>query len=227
MNNLANNPINYRPAMWLALAAALSALAAGVSFFFDPSHSAAPGSATYWRILAENHWGRTAFVASFALAGLFSMGTLPSLRQLLQVQPGGWLDWLSQLGWLGFAVNAISYVRLLGGESRRAAAYVAHEPATQQAIASFSLVLDTQGWLTFGAVGIFIIAFNLAAWTRRAWPRWLVGWGVLLGAIYVCACLALAMGRSDWVAPLVGVGAIGLGPIWWLGIAWQFNRQSA
>ncbi|WP_326538954.1 DUF4386 family protein [Pseudorhodoferax sp.] len=206
------------------MASALCAMGAGIAFFFDPSHTATPGSDAYWRVLAQGSGARTAFLACFAGSSLCAMGVVRALRHLLRVPPAGWLDWLAQLGVLGLAVNAISYVRLLGGESRRAAAYIQGDAATQQAIASFSLVLDPQGWLTFGAVGLFLVCTNAVALRSRAWPRVLGALGIAFGTAYCFALLSFVVGRADWVPLAVGAGAIGLGPLWWGGIAWVLWR---
>lgn len=210
----------------LAVATAVAALLAGLFFFFDPTHALATGSDAYWHALAEGHWGRTAFVAAFACTALFALGAVRPIVERVDVSRSAALHRIACLAYLGYAVSAISYLRLLGGESRRAAAYVAGDASTQAAIASFSLVLDPQGWLSFGAVGLFIASVNVAALASRAWPRGLalLGFGVALA--YGCALIGLVIGNARWVALAAGVGAIGLGPLWWLGVAIVLWRSS-
>lgn len=210
----------------LALACALAYLLAGVFFFFDPSHSTTPGSADYWQALAQGHWGRSAFLAAFACSGLFALGVIQPLTQLLKMKSGSVLHWASCLAYVGYAVNTVSYVRLFAAEPLRAQAYLTGDAATQQAIASFSLVLDPDGWLSFGAVGFFIAVCNIAAIQRRAW-FWPLAWlGIAVALAYWTALAGLIIDHSRLVALAAGIGAIGLGPIWWSGIAVVLWRRS-
>jgi hypothetical protein len=203
-------------APFFCLATAISALLAGVSFFFDPSHSAATGSDAYWKILAEGSWGRTAFIAAFAAASLLSLGAISAINEKLMVVKSSFIDWLSQIAWLGFAVHAVSYIRLLGGEEKRAQAYITSEPATQQAIASFSLVLDTFGLLTYGGVGLYLLVINIRAWLQQDWNRWVALIGSAFGLAYITACAALIAKNQSLVSLSVAVGGIGFGPLWWI-----------
>ena len=212
-----------RAAAFLAFACGLAYAAAGVSFFFDPSNAAPAGSAEYWRVLSTQAPARQAFLLSFALAATFALGLVQPLRQTAALDSAAG-RWLATLAMLGYAVSAVSYFRLLGAEARRAAAYSAGDAAVQQAIASFSLVLDPQGWLGFAATGAFIVVVNGALWRQRIWPRWHCGLGVAVGLAYLTAWLGLLTGQGTLVKIAAAVGAIVLGPLWWFAAGWRWAR---
>ena len=202
---------------------ALSYISAGIFFFLDPSHSATPGTETYWHILANAGFERNGFLLSFALTGIFALGAIEPVRALLRRTQAGALHWAINLGYLGFAVTALSYFRVLAGESTRAAAYFGGDESTRAAIASFSIALDTQGWLMFGAVGIFFLVVNLAALRAKSWPLWVSVLGVFIALLNGLGLVGLLTGNMKLVGVVAGVGGIVLGPVWWIAIGLLFR----
>lgn len=201
-----------------ALLCAAAYVATGIFFFFDPSRAEEPGTPAYWEVLADGAIGRKLFVAAFALTGIFALGAIAAIGRRLQADPHGIVFIAVAFGALGYAVNVVSYLRVLAGESTRAAAFADGEPATQRAIESFSLVLDTDGWLTFGAVGAFFVAANLAAHRHGCWPRWLAVIGVISGVASWVAMSGLLFGNDVLLSVAAGIGGVVLAPIWWGGV---------
>jgi hypothetical protein len=221
-------PTPQRTLALLALCAAASHAAAGVFFFFDPTRHQPAGSDAYWQLLATQPWGRLAFLGAFAFTGVFALGLIEPLRR--SAHDGSALGrWLATLAMLGQAVNAIGYFRLLAGEGRRAAAYATGDAATQAAIRSFSLVLDPQGWLTFGAVGAFVLWASVAAWRGGGWPKPAALLGSAVALAYVAAWLGLLLNVPALIEAAAGAGAVVLAPIWWVLLArfWWRGRPSA
>ncbi len=200
----------------------LSYVVAGISFFLDSSHSTTPGSEEYWNILAESEIARQTFLIAFALTGIFALGAIKSIQEFLGSIKSSLLHWAFSLGYLGYAVTAVNYFRILGGESRRAVAYSIGNEATRDAIASFSIAIDTQGWLMFGAVGIFLAIVNGFAWKLRSWPRWISGLGMVIAVLNGVAWFGLLTNQGLLVNFAAGVGGIVLGPVWWGGIGVVF-----
>lgn len=198
----------------------LSYVVVGAAFFLDPSQSATTGSDEYWAILADQSVARQVFLLGFAMTGLFAIGAIGSVRALLVPGRAGLVQWAFALGYLGYAVTAVSYFRILSGESLRAKAFSSGAEATQEAIASFSIGLDPQGWLMFGATGVFFATVNGVAWRRSVWPRWLAGIGMVIAGLSLLAWFGLVAGESGLVNIAVGVGGIVLGPVWWTGLGW-------
>lgn len=213
----------------MAVACGLAYLATGALFFFDPTRVKEAGSSAYWELLAEAPSGRTAFVAAFACTGLFALGVIKPIGLLLSGRADGVVHWAMVLAYVGYGVNTISYVRLLGGESRRAAAFAEGDPAVQETVRSFSLVLDPDGWLTFGAVGLFLAIVNLVAMVDRRWPRLLAVVGLASAVASWTALAGFVLDNDDLLSVAAGVGGVLLAPIWWFGIGrllWRGPRRS-
>ncbi|MGI9596333.1 MAG: hypothetical protein ACR2QK_09245 [Acidimicrobiales bacterium] len=202
----------------LPLLVAGSYVVVGAAFFADPSQSATTGSDEYWGILADESPARRVFLLGFAMTGLFAIGAIGSIRALIRPRPSGFVQWGFWLGYLGYAVTAVSYFRILSGEALRARAFSDGDQATQEAIASFSIGLDPQGWLMFGATGVFLAVVNAVAVSRSAWPRWLAAIGGAIAVLSLVAWFGLVTDRSQLVNIAVGAGGIVLGPIWWAGL---------
>ncbi len=212
-----------------ALLPALVALAyvvVGIAFFADPSQAETTGTDEYWLILADESFGRQVFLFCFAMVGLLALGAVGTLRALLGPGRSGWLQWVFALGYLGYAVTAVSYFRILSGEALRARAFGDGADATRDAIASFSIGLDPQGWLMFGATGVFLGAVNGVAWRRLILPRALAALGLVIGGLSLLAWFGLVTERSSLVNIAVGVGGIVLGPVWWGWLALHVRRLS-
>jgi hypothetical protein len=215
----------YKNLTWIALCCAAAHAATGVFFFLDPTRNLIAGSDTYWQMLAQQPWGRQAFLASFAFVGVFAMGLVHPVR--VSVDGASWTGrWLANLALLGHAVSAVSYFRLLGGEARRAVAYSQGDAAVQAAIRSFSLVLDPAGWLTFGAVGTFLLWAGFCAWGSRCWPRWVAALGMAVALGYLCAWLGLLLDLPWLVKLSAGLGATILAPVWWTAMSGVWRKQS-
>jgi hypothetical protein len=205
----------------LAFCCAASHAAAGALFFLDPTRHLEAGSDAYWQLLAQQPWGRQAFVCAFAFTGVFALGLVQPVRQM--ADDTSWFGrWLANLALLGHAVSAVSYFRLLAGEGRRALAYAQGDAATQAAIRSFTLVLDPQGWLVFGAVGAFVLWANLAALRQASWHRGVALLGCAMALAYGAAWAGLLFGIPGLITIAAGAGAVVLAPLWWLamGLHW-------
>lgn len=212
----------------LAVGCALAYLGTGVFFLLDPSSAHPAGSEAYWQALAADPVERRGFLACFGAAGLLAIGVIPSIGRLVRARTGDPALWGCLLGLLGYAVTAVTYFRLLGGEARRAAAVAVGEAATRDAILSFSLSLDTQGWVVFGCVGLFLALVNGAGLARRRLPRPVGLLGMVAAVLYGTAFAGLLLGDERLVKLAAGVGGVGVGPVWWLAIAvllWRRRRR--
>lgn len=215
-----------RFAAWLAVGCAVAYFGAGLFFLIDPSSAYPAGSDGYWQALAARPPARLGFLASFGTAALLAIGVIPILGRMVRARTGDPAQWGCLLGLLGYAVTAITYFRLLGGEGMRAAAVSAGGPATRDAILSFSLSLDTQGWLIFGCVGLFLAMVNGAGLVRGRLPRPVGILGLIAAALYGTAFAGLLFGDLRLVQIAAGAGGIGVGPVWWLCIAWLIRRSA-
>lgn len=203
----------------LAAATALAYLGTGIFFLVDPSSAHPAGSDAYWRALAEQPVERSGFLACFGIAALCAVGVIPALGRMVRARSGCPAQWGCLLGLLGYAVTAITYFRLLGGEGRRAAAVAAGSKEVRDAILSFSISLDTQGWMIFGCVGLFLALVNGAGLVRGLLPRVVGLLGLVAAGLYFLAFAGLLSGDQTLVKIAAGAGGVGVGPLWWLSVA--------
>ncbi len=189
----------------------------GIFYIVDPTSAYAPGTNEYWQALAEAPIARAAFLFAFASAGALAYCALPALASLMAPNVGA-IRHAAALGQLGFAVTAISYFRLLSGEATRAAAYASGDDAVRKAIGSFSISLDPKGWLIFGAVALCLLGLNAAALRFRTLPTPVALLGLAGAGCYGLAFWGQLTGQPNLTALAAGVGAIGIGPLWWLSL---------
>lgn len=200
----------------LAMACALSYIGTGVFFLSDPSSDFPNGSDAYWQALADGSLARSGFLMCFGLAGLLAIGVIPALRRKLVIDESRLSYWGCTLGMLGYAVTAITYFRLLAGEPDRAKAVAQGSDIAAEVIQSFSLSLDTQGWLIFGCVAAFLLLVNLDALVHRSLPMMLCVLGLICAGLYGAAFAGLLLSQPDLVKTAAAIGGVALGPIWWI-----------
>lgn len=169
------------------------------------------------RALLMTQWSAMAWGAVFALA------VVPAVSERVRHLGEGWIRWTSALAMLGFAVTILDNYWAIVRTPALAAAYYAGNDVTRMALdlPSSPQFIDIQGWLGYGAVGLWMLVVNVLAWRGRMWPRALVYLG-LAGAIGYFVAVASAVVPNMLAAILVvaGVGAIVVGPIWyvWMGL---------
>jgi len=196
----------YRFTALLSLACAVFYLGTGAFFLVDPSSEFPNGSDAYWQALAEGSLARTGFLFCFGAAALCAIGVLPALKRYLGLAEYHPAFWGMSLGLLGYAVTAITYFRLLAGEPERARAVANGTAEAKSIITSFSLSLDTQGWLIFGCVSVFLFLINAAGLQSRRWPVFLCLLGMLAAALYAVAFLGLLLSEPAIVTLAAAVG---------------------
>lgn len=159
---------------------------------------------------------------AFALGSVFALGAVPAIAALVRAKGEGWVQWTTNLAFLGFAVNAIDNFRLIGVQAQRAADYVAGDATTKAAIAASqgALNLDPQGYLVFGGTGLWLLAVNALAMRERILPTPLTYVGA---AVAVAGGLVIAgfVTRTEVLISIAAlVGGVIAGPIYyiWTGI---------
>jgi hypothetical protein len=216
--------IEQRDASLVRVGAICSALV-GVSYL--------AAGAAYWLFPPEQRWGGgpdlllesfarapgplTAYHWATALGALAAFGAVPAISELV-VQPGsaGWVRWADGLARLGFAVAAVSSVRALALLPDQAAHFAGADPAARAAIGwqNVGLLLDPHGWLTFGAVGLWMLIVSVLALRARSLPPTLAGLGVLAAALYGCVVAGLTMEIEGLLALAAGLGGVLVAPVW-------------
>jgi hypothetical protein len=109
---------------------------------------------------------RTAWIAYrilFIASGLLGLAAVPAIRRLAGRQHALGLAWASTLGTLGFAVLALEGVQGLGHLTQLADLYATASDEVRPALAAAAaaLPLDPIGYLSFGAVGVWVLVASI------------------------------------------------------------------
>lgn len=209
---------------WLSLAVGISYLVSGIIFFLMP-HAQRPGSASFGEFMASLAVNPTPFIAYYALfvlGAVGALGVIPAVLRFMQSEDNGWLVWVSQLGMVGFAVLALDFSRIIAVVPAEAAAFVQQDEVGRFAISgdNFHLNLDPNGWLIFGAVGLWVLGVSIVARRRRAMPGSWSYIGMATAVMYWLIVFANVFNIGVLFAVASALGGFILAPAWyiWLGI---------
>ena len=167
-------------------------------------------------LLMINYW-------AFTIGAIFALAMIPAVSATVQHINEGWVRWTASLATLGFAVVILDNYWAIAATPARAAAYVAGiDPGSAQ-------ILDVQGWLAYGAVGLWVLVCSILALRNNVWPKGLAYLGILAGFMYFVALASTIIPSLFLSGAIMFVGAIGvvLAPIWygWMGIVLRRNES--
>jgi len=176
---------------------------------------------------AQNPTPLTLQYWAFALGAVFALAAVLAISETVRSTNEGWVRWTSNLAYLGFAVIAINNFLFLDRQPARAAAYVAGDAATKAAmVASGPVGLDPQGWLGFGAVGLWTLVVSLLALRGGMWPKPLAYVGIAVALVYWLIVAGQVLDIGLLVAIAAGLGGVILGPIWYIWIGVHLRRAA-
>jgi hypothetical protein len=193
-----------------------------------PEQQAAGAPDAFYRSFAEsptvgmiNYW-------AFALAGVFALGALPAITESIRSVNEGWARWTSNLAYLGFAVTAIDFFRNIALQPDRAAAYVAGDASVQAVLAAptFAAGLDTQGWLGFGGVGLWVLVTSLFAMRSKLWPNILAYVGTAVGVLYGLVVVSLVSDNAALLQIVAALGGVVAAPIWYIWVGTRLRKAA-
>jgi hypothetical protein len=177
------------------------------------------------RFLASLAHNSTAYVVDYAVLGLYpllAIAAVLAISATVRAGHDGWVRWTSTLAIVGLVVTAIDAIRHAALDPTKATAYVQGDAAVKAALTVPGALqgLDPQGWLRYGASGLWILVVSLLALRGGTWPRPLAfaGIGVALLALLL---LGGQVAQSQSLLAIVGgAGGVILLPLWyvWLGL---------
>jgi len=167
---------------------------------------------------------------AMALGAVFALAVIPAVCEKVRNLNEGWVRWTSTLATLGFAVTILDNYWAIVMTPARAAAYVAGSEAIRATLTvpGAPQFIDVQGWLGFGAVGLWVLVVNLLALRGSILPRLLAYLGIAVAIAYFLVVSSLVFPNlRGMILVAAGIGGVVLGPIWyiWIGLILHRNHS--
>jgi hypothetical protein len=158
---------------------------------------------------------------AFAFGAVVAFAAIPAIADRLLALNPGLVLWTRNLSLIGYAVLAINEFTILARWPTIANAYVQGDATVRAAIAAEPLViLDHQGWLMYGAVGLFIFIISALALRQKAMPAALAYIGLAAGALFWFVVVGFILENELLISIAAGLGGVVLVPAFyiWMGI---------
>jgi hypothetical protein len=176
---------------------------------------------------AENPTTQIIQYWAFALSGLVAKAVVLAMSERVRSENEGWVRWTSILAILGFAVVAINNFRNIAFQPGLARAYVEGDAVAKTVIElSGPYSLDPQGWLGFGAVGLWVLVVSLLALRAGIWPKLLTYIGIATAAAYWLVVAGFVSNQETLFTIAAALGGILLAPIWYIWAGLRLRQAS-
>ena len=158
------------------------------------------------------------------IGAVFALAMIPAVSATVQHLNEGWVRWTSTLAMIAFAVSMLDNYWSIVYTDARAHAFITGNEAIRATLSvpGAPQVLDPQGWLANGAVGLWAIVISVLALRHQVWHKGLAYLGIFGAFVYFLALLAQVIPDFVYSGGSVYVGVLGaiLAPIWftWMGI---------
>lgn len=194
----------------------------GVAYVLTPAEQFSGSIEKFAPSFAENPTPFTLLIWTCAVGGLIALGAVGAISALVEEENEGWVRWARNLAYLGFAVVALEFFRMLVLAPARAAAYQAGDAATKAAMVTsdFFIALDPYEWLKFGCVGLWLLVVAVVALRRSVLPKALACLGIAGAILYWVYVAGVVLKVPALALVGAGLGASIIAPIWyiWLGV---------
>jgi len=150
-----------------------------------------------------------------AILGLAMVLAIP---YILRPVHEGWLRWATLIAVLGYSVIAVQYLREIALIPPMAERFMMAGGTTRDLIAGtlYLVLLDPHGWISYGAIGTWLLTINILALRGLRWPRLLSIVGIAGGIAYwlVVAGTVLHVEALGTIAAAAGVILAPIALIW-------------
>jgi hypothetical protein len=164
---------------------------------------------------------------SFAFGSVVAFAAIPAIAErFLSLNPGLVL-WTRNLSLLGYAALAINEFTILARWPSLANAYVQGDASIRAVISAEPLVLlDHQGWLMYGAVGLFIFVISALALRHKAMPMVLAYIGLAAGVLFWFVIAGFILESETLISLAAGLGGVVLVPAFYIWIGLLMGREA-
>lgn len=213
----------------MAIAAGGALLAGGASYLLWPSQMFQGSTSIYWTAALANLHFLQLTNLFFAAWALCTLGVIVAFAERIRTGDRLLARWVNILAIIGMSVGMASLLLTLHVTTDRAVminGMYAGTPVAQILGYAGGASIDPNNEITFGFLGLWLLFVNWQALKQSEFPRLLAGLGLVAG---ILSWLFVA-GNLLWVGSLAMIGKVGavtVGPIWfiWLGIV--LSREPA
>jgi hypothetical protein len=210
-----------------AILTGISYILIGVIFLILPADQQPGGDAAlFFASVVRDPSLLRIYYLVFALGAVLALGALPAISKSVRPLSEGWALWATNLAYLGFAVTAIDFFRFWSVQEYWASIFVEADAATRPAIDAASIGLDPQGWLGFGAIGVWVLVVSLLAARAGLWPRMLSYIGIAVAVMYWLVVIANLFDIGLLLSIVAGLGGVILAPIWYIWVGLRLRQAS-
>jgi hypothetical protein len=162
-----------------------------------------------------------------ALTAILCLAVVVAIPGIIRPVHEGWLGWATTVAILGYSVIALQYLREIALIPSMAERFLTADALTRAATAAnlYLVLLDPQGWITYGAVGAWLLAINILALPGARWPRPLSYVGIA-GGIGYWLIVAGTVLRLDALISIAAVAEVLLAPIWLIWMGFVLRRSN-
>lgn len=228
--NMKDNSL-YRLGGIASIFVGLSYVVVGITTAFTPpSVAGVPDVQSPFMYFEDNKFMILTGWWALLIGAIFALAMIPAVSATVQHLNEGWVRWTSTLAIIAFAVVIVDNYWSIVYTSARAKAYITGTEATRAVLTvpGAPQWIDVQGWLAYGAVGLWILVVSLLALRNNAWPKGLAYLGIFGAFLYFTALASSVIPALFVSGAIIFVGILGaiFAPIWftWMGI---FLRRSS
>jgi hypothetical protein len=190
-----------------------------------------PGSGVpfddFFKSVAQGSTMLVLYCWAFAVGGFAAVAAVPAISDLVRSANEGWIRWTSTLAVIGYVVLAVEYIVLQDEVPRMAVGYLQSDASARAAIAVVGPInLDSDGWVGFGTVGLWLTVVNWLALRGGYWPKAFAIIGLLIGIGNGLVIAGFILNSPILILVTAGIGAVILAPIWFIGMGVRL-RQAA
>ena len=166
------------------------------------------------------------------IGAVFALAMIPAVSATIQHLNEGLVRWTSTLATIAFAVVILDNYWSIVYTDARAQAYMTGTEAIQATLTvpGAPQWIDVQGWLAYGAVGVWLLVCSVLALRNQIWNKGLAYLGIFGAFIYFLALAFSVISTLVFSGMIVYAGVIGaiFAPIWftWMGIhLWRIGSN--
>jgi hypothetical protein len=158
---------------------------------------------------------------------ILALAVVVAIPHIIRPVHEGWLRWATTIAILGYCVIALQYLRELALIPPMADRFLVADVSSRAATAPnlYLVLLDPQGWITYGAVGSWLLTVNTLALPGGRWPRPLCYVGIA-GGIGYWQIVAGSVLHLDVLVSIAAAAGVLLAPIWLVWIGFVLRRAT-